>query len=200
MHSSSSVANRLRGNLGKFRRLLLEFRVSFCVDCGTMFPFELQKPCVKVTGESIKCISFLPDLIEPDKILLYLGMNKGTLRVYHINYHATLPNTTKPDYKEELICQVVITRKRPIRKIVAVGGPVQGVIVLCEGKVSLHHLRQLTAIQHFDQHVEATEFSVDKTSQKLSKLCVADKRTVVIYEYIGDTYVVLTKINFEEVY
>ena len=126
-----------------------------------MHPFTLQK-CLVLSGESVKSVSFLYDNIDTSKVLLYVGTNKGSLQVHHINRSATLPGDNRNDYDAEELTSVVIQRKRPVRQIQAVGGSVQGVVVLCDGRVSLHHLRNLDAIQHFDRHRQVSHSVFDK--------------------------------------
>ena len=162
-----------------------------------MQPFELQK-CLTLSGESVKCVSFLFDHIDTSKVLMYVGTNKGTLTAYHINRAATLPSDTRNDYDAEELCSQVILRKRPLRQIQAVGGAVQGVVVLCDGKVSLHHLRSLAPLQHFDRHRQATLFCVNKTSGDLRYLCVAENRKITLYSY-SKNYAIIKEILIDEV-
>ena len=71
-----------------------------------MQPFELQK-CLTLSGESVKCASFLFDNIDTSKVLLYVGTSKGTLTAYHINRQATLPTDGRNDYGAEELCSQV---------------------------------------------------------------------------------------------
>ena len=162
-----------------------------------MQPFELTK-CITLSGESVKCVSFLFDDIDLSKVLVYIGSSKGTLTAYHINKAATASTNKRNDYDAEELCSEVIQRKRPIRQIQAVGGSVQGVVVLCDGKVSLHHLRSLGSLQYFDRHRQATLFCVNKTSGDLRYLCVAENRKITLYSY-SKKYAIIREIMIDEV-
>ena len=138
---------------------------------------------------------------------LYVGSKDGNLYQYLLSRNNAYGHARATSARETRAAglQVISRRiqsKKEVSKIEVVP-QFQRLLVLCGGRLTVHDLHSLetskTSSDNIAKHVKsASQFCVDAQSPPLSRLCIAQKKTLYLFEFTQGEYVYLKEIGVGE--